>query len=259
MSHVPALLALSGGALSWSLQHSLVRASIPVAVVASPLSSSWQEPRWSPPERDYSDPPPPFGGRETGAVGTAKEIVPSRAPHAGDPGVGLCLRQSDWLTPRSRLSSRLRPRFTSEDSVWSACECLLPSRAKLVFHHLLFSHKEPKKPAGVHALQASELVVTYFFCGEEIPYRRMLKAQSLTLGHFKEQLSKKGNYRYEPCGFFLLQSSFAQNPEPESSLAWPDLGVVKRKGARDGLRAAVGVGCPDAPSLLISSLITTNK
>ncbi|KAF6298084.1 axin 2 [Rhinolophus ferrumequinum] len=57
-------------------------------------------------------------------------------------------------------------------------------------------HKEPKKPAGVHMLQASELVVTYFFCGEEIPYRRMLKAQSLTLGHFKEQLSKKGNYRY---------------------------------------------------------------
>uniref|UniRef100_A0ABI7X1X5 Axin 2 n=1 Tax=Felis catus TaxID=9685 RepID=A0ABI7X1X5_FELCA len=57
-------------------------------------------------------------------------------------------------------------------------------------------HKEPKKLAAVHALQASELVVTYFFCGEEIPYRRMLKAQSLTLGHFKEQLSKKGNYRY---------------------------------------------------------------
>nr|XP_023418861.1 axin-2 isoform X2 [Cavia porcellus] len=59
-------------------------------------------------------------------------------------------------------------------------------------------YKEPKKLAGVHALQASELVVTYFFCGEEIPYRRMLKAQNLTLGHFKEQLSKKGNYRL--CG-----------------------------------------------------------
>ncbi|XP_057357625.1 axin-2 isoform X2 [Manis pentadactyla] len=57
-------------------------------------------------------------------------------------------------------------------------------------------HKEPKKLAGVPTLQASELVVTYFFCGEEIPYRRMLKAPSLTLGHFKEQLSKKGNYRY---------------------------------------------------------------
>uniref|UniRef100_G3VT90 Axin 2 n=1 Tax=Sarcophilus harrisii TaxID=9305 RepID=G3VT90_SARHA len=57
-------------------------------------------------------------------------------------------------------------------------------------------HREPKKLASVHSLQTTELVVTYFFCGEEIPYRRMLKAQSLTLGHFKEQLSKKGNYRY---------------------------------------------------------------
>ncbi|XP_067164542.1 axin-2 isoform X2 [Apteryx mantelli] len=57
-------------------------------------------------------------------------------------------------------------------------------------------HKEPKKLPVLLTSQSSELVVTYFFCGEEIPYRRMLKAQSLTLGHFKEQLSKKGNYRY---------------------------------------------------------------
>uniref|UniRef100_A0A3Q1GEJ8 Axin 2 n=1 Tax=Acanthochromis polyacanthus TaxID=80966 RepID=A0A3Q1GEJ8_9TELE len=44
--------------------------------------------------------------------------------------------------------------------------------------------------------RSKELVVTYFFCGEEIPYRSMMKAHCLTLGHFKEQLSKKGNYRY---------------------------------------------------------------
>ena len=43
--------------------------------------------------------------------------------------------------------------------------------------------------------RSKELMVTYFFCGEEIPYRSMMKAHSLTLGHFKEQLSKKGNYR----------------------------------------------------------------
>ncbi|KAJ0051262.1 hypothetical protein NL108_017117, partial [Boleophthalmus pectinirostris] len=43
--------------------------------------------------------------------------------------------------------------------------------------------------------RSKELVVTYFFCGEEIPYRSMLKTHCLTLGHFKEQLSKKGNYR----------------------------------------------------------------
>lgn len=59
-----------------------------------------------------------------------------------------------------------------------------------VFPH---SPKEPKKPPGSHG---NETVVTYFFCGEEIPYRRMMKTHSLTLGNFKEQLRKKGNYRY---------------------------------------------------------------
>ncbi|CAL1602167.1 unnamed protein product [Knipowitschia caucasica] len=49
---------------------------------------------------------------------------------------------------------------------------------------------------GLQADESKELVVTYFFCGEEIPYRSMLKTHCLTLGHFKEQLSKKGNYRY---------------------------------------------------------------
>uniref|UniRef100_A0A8C2ZZ77 Axin 2 (conductin, axil) n=1 Tax=Cyclopterus lumpus TaxID=8103 RepID=A0A8C2ZZ77_CYCLU len=50
--------------------------------------------------------------------------------------------------------------------------------------------KEAKKGLG------GETVVTYFFCGEEIPYRRNMKSRSLTLSHFKEQLRKKGNYRY---------------------------------------------------------------
>jgi axin 2 len=52
-------------------------------------------------------------------------------------------------------------------------------------------HREPKTLAGAHALQASDLVVTYFLCAEGTPYRRVLKAQSVTLGHFKEQLSKR--------------------------------------------------------------------
>lgn len=43
--------------------------------------------------------------------------------------------------------------------------------------------------------RSKELVVTYFFCGEEIPYRSVMKTHCLTLGHFKDQLSKKGNYR----------------------------------------------------------------
>ncbi|CAG5945338.1 unnamed protein product [Menidia menidia] len=48
---------------------------------------------------------------------------------------------------------------------------------------------------GAPSDESKELVVTYFFCGEEIPYRSMMKTHCLTLGHFKDQLSKKGNYR----------------------------------------------------------------
>uniref|UniRef100_A0A3B4U2K3 Axin 2 (conductin, axil) n=1 Tax=Seriola dumerili TaxID=41447 RepID=A0A3B4U2K3_SERDU len=55
---------------------------------------------------------------------------------------------------------------------------------------------ECKKGLGSHGVCSGETVVTYFFCGEEIPYRRTMKSHSLTLGHFKEQLRKKGNYRY---------------------------------------------------------------
>ena len=58
-----------------------------------------------------------------------------------------------------------------------------------------FRMKECKKAVGSHGMCSGETVVTYFFCGEEIPYRRTMKSHSLTLGHFKEQLSKKGNYR----------------------------------------------------------------
>lgn len=57
--------------------------------------------------------------------------------------------------------------------------------------------KEYKKALGnPGACGSGETVVTYFFCGEEIPYRRTMKSHSLTLGHFKEQLRKKGSYRY---------------------------------------------------------------
>lgn len=55
--------------------------------------------------------------------------------------------------------------------------------------------KDCKKGLGSHGLCSGETVVTYFFCGEEIPYRRTMKSHNLTLGHFKEQLRKKGNYR----------------------------------------------------------------
>ncbi|KAL4659011.1 axin-1-like [Arapaima gigas] len=40
------------------------------------------------------------------------------------------------------------------------------------------------------------VTVAYYFCGEPIPYRTSVKGRTVTLGQFKELLTKKGSYRY---------------------------------------------------------------
>ncbi|KAJ8386170.1 hypothetical protein AAFF_G00175940 [Aldrovandia affinis] len=66
--------------------------------------------------------------------------------------------------------------------------------------------EEEKKKSGT--LQAKQrhkstkrqlcenVIVAYYFCGEPIPYRTSVKGRIITLGQFKELLTKKGSYRY---------------------------------------------------------------
>eukprot|EP00079_Xenopus_tropicalis_P010744 XP_002935881.1 PREDICTED: axin-1 isoform X1 [Xenopus tropicalis] len=56
--------------------------------------------------------------------------------------------------------------------------------------------KAQKKSVGVPSQLCDNIVVAYYFCGEPIPYRTMVKGRVVTLGQFKELLTKKGNYRY---------------------------------------------------------------
>ncbi|KAM6078328.1 axin-1 isoform 1-T1 [Theristicus caerulescens] len=59
------------------------------------------------------------------------------------------------------------------------------------------SRLKPQKRPGSGASQPCEnIVVAYYFCGEPIPYRTLVKGRVVTLGQFKELLTKKGNYRY---------------------------------------------------------------
>ncbi|XP_019722034.1 axin-1 isoform X1 [Hippocampus comes] len=51
-------------------------------------------------------------------------------------------------------------------------------------------HKATKKQP------CNSMTVAYYFCGEPIPYRTSVKGRLVTLGQFKELLTKKGNYRY---------------------------------------------------------------
>ncbi|XP_066496867.1 axin-1 isoform X3 [Tiliqua scincoides] len=57
--------------------------------------------------------------------------------------------------------------------------------------------KPQKRPGGGGSSQPCEnIVVAYYFCGEPIPYRTLVKGRVVTLCQFKELLTKKGNYRY---------------------------------------------------------------
>ncbi|XP_030315707.1 axin-1 isoform X3 [Calypte anna] len=53
-----------------------------------------------------------------------------------------------------------------------------------------------KRPGSGTSQSCENIVVAYYFCGEPIPYRTLVKGRVVTLGQFKELLTKKGNYRY---------------------------------------------------------------
>ncbi|XP_019950358.1 axin-1 isoform X2 [Paralichthys olivaceus] len=56
---------------------------------------------------------------------------------------------------------------------------------------------QPKQRHKASKRQPCEnTVVAYYFCEEQIPYRTSVKGRVVTLGQFKELLTKKGNYRY---------------------------------------------------------------
>ncbi|XP_066432794.1 axin-1 isoform X1 [Eleutherodactylus coqui] len=55
---------------------------------------------------------------------------------------------------------------------------------------------KPQKKDARSSGTGDNIVVAYYFCGEPIPYRTMVKGRVVTLGQFKELLTKKGNYRY---------------------------------------------------------------
>lgn len=55
--------------------------------------------------------------------------------------------------------------------------------------------KSQRKAGGGSTQPCDSIVVAYYFCGEPIPYRTLVRGRAVTLGQFKELLTKKGNYR----------------------------------------------------------------
>ncbi|KAM8961451.1 axin-1 isoform 1-T1 [Pelodytes ibericus] len=83
---------------------------------------------------------------------------------------------------------------TSVRPAYIPLENVVPAVSDMDLSH---SELKPQKKSGSGTPQPCDnVVVAYYFCGEPIPYRTMVKGRIVTLGQFKELLTKKGNYRY---------------------------------------------------------------
>ncbi|XP_047389862.1 axin-1 isoform X2 [Sciurus carolinensis] len=56
--------------------------------------------------------------------------------------------------------------------------------------------KAQRRAGSGSAQPCDSIVVAYYFCGEPIPYRTLVRGRTVTLGQFKDLLTKKGSYRY---------------------------------------------------------------
>uniref|UniRef100_A0A2I3SLD6 Axin-1 n=1 Tax=Pan troglodytes TaxID=9598 RepID=A0A2I3SLD6_PANTR len=77
--------------------------------------------------------------------------------------------------------------------------CLEGARLSKTRHHRCISFprtRSQRKVGGGSAQPCDSIVVAYYFCGEPIPYRTLVRGRAVTLGQFKELLTKKGSYRY---------------------------------------------------------------
>uniref|UniRef100_A0A8C7JT44 Axin-1 n=1 Tax=Oncorhynchus kisutch TaxID=8019 RepID=A0A8C7JT44_ONCKI len=96
---------------------------------------------------------------------------------------------------RRRLEEERR-RATLLQSLSSAV-CLVSSRQKSLSSAVcLLSSRQKSLSSKKQGSQCENVTVAYYFCGEPIPYRTTAKGRVVTLGQFKELLTKKGFYRF---------------------------------------------------------------
>ncbi|XP_010074378.1 PREDICTED: axin-1 isoform X1 [Pterocles gutturalis] len=109
------------------------------------------------------------------------------------------------LEEEEKRAGKLPLKQRYSDRVWFRqcsiqCPALVTCRSpvpSVCAPNLSESMVKPHKSPGSGSSQPCEnIVVAYYFCGEPIPYRTLVKGRVVTLGQFKELLTKKGNYRY---------------------------------------------------------------
>lgn len=92
---------------------------------------------------------------------------------------------------RRAALQQVKPRYVSGQILCTRLLLLFLMFIFCVFNVYFFHlrHKSGKRQV------CENMTVAYYFCGEPIPYRTSVKGRVVTLGQFKELLTKKGHYR----------------------------------------------------------------
>lgn len=109
----------------------------------------------------------------------------------------------------------------------------------------------PRHKSGKRQV-CENMTVAYYFCGEPIPYRTSVKGRVVTLGQFKELLTKKGHYRWAfPVQGRVLGGGGDCRPPELICLSLP--GSTLRKWAMSSTAGSCSRRCatttPSCPSL----------
>ncbi|XP_072514025.1 axin-1-like isoform X2 [Salminus brasiliensis] len=96
---------------------------------------------------------------------------------------------------KSSSSSSIRPGWVSGSDRYDAVPSTSQSeegRRRSALQH----SKQRLKSSSSRKAVSENITVAYYFCGEPIPYMTSVKGRVVTLGQFKELLTKKGSYRF---------------------------------------------------------------
>jgi len=102
---------------------------------------------------------------------------------------------------------RCRLAYGTADATAAHC-LLLPFHWLFAVVYVSNNNEESFAQAADHSTMPTNVIVVGFYLGDEaIPYRTTVEGPSVTLGRFKQLISKRGSYRSlesDVCSFALM-------------------------------------------------------
>uniref|UniRef100_A0A671TU34 Axin-1 n=1 Tax=Sparus aurata TaxID=8175 RepID=A0A671TU34_SPAAU len=131
--------------------------------------------------------------RRTGASSESPRPTSVERPGAVHPWVSAQLRNNPSSPSHPFIQDPAMPPNPAPNPLTQLEEArrrLEEERRRNALQQAKQRHKSGKRQV------CENMTVAYYFCGEPIPYRTSVKGRVVTLGQFKELLTKKGHYRF---------------------------------------------------------------